>query len=86
MEIVAVRYRNRPTLWDQIPDLSAEVWPEYNLHGDILNRYWARLYQEFEGFSSSSTTRPPARCSQRAIPRPARGTGATRVWARGSMP
>ena len=26
------------------------MWPEYNLHGDILNRYWARLYQEFEGF------------------------------------
>ncbi len=32
----------RPDLWDRgIP--SAEVWPEYNLHGDVLNRWWGSL-------------------------------------------
>ena len=42
MGIVAVRYQDQPTLWDEIPDVSAEAWPEYNRHGDILSRYWAR--------------------------------------------
>ncbi len=32
----------RPDLWDRgIP--SAAVWPEYNLHGDVLNRWWGSL-------------------------------------------
>lgn len=32
----------RPDLWQRgIP--SDEVWPEYNLHGDALNRWWGRL-------------------------------------------
>ena len=39
MGIVAYRFSERPELWERISDLSAEVWPEYNRHGDILNRY-----------------------------------------------
>lgn len=32
----------RPDLWERgIP--SAAVWPEYNLHGDVLNRWWGSL-------------------------------------------
>jgi GNAT superfamily N-acetyltransferase len=27
-----------------------EIWPEYNRHGDVLNRYWARLYDDFAEF------------------------------------
>jgi GNAT superfamily N-acetyltransferase len=42
-----VRYSERPELWESISDLSAEVWPEYNLHGEVLNHYWPRLYTEF---------------------------------------
>lgn len=42
-----IRYSERPELWDSISDLSAEVWPEYNVHGESLNRYWPRLYQTF---------------------------------------
>jgi hypothetical protein len=42
-----VRYSERPELWDSISGLSDEVWPEYNQHGDVLNRYWARLYDVF---------------------------------------
>ena len=42
-----VRYSERPELWDAISGLSDEVWPEYNKHGDELNRYWGQLYDDF---------------------------------------
>lgn len=42
-----VRYSDRPELWDSLEHLSSEVWPEYNLHGDVLNRYWDQLYTAF---------------------------------------
>ena len=42
-----VRYSERPELWKGIGDLSAEVWPEYNLHGHTLNYYWGQLYDVF---------------------------------------
>jgi hypothetical protein len=42
-----VRYSERPGLWAGIGDLSADVWPEYNLHGQTLNYYWAQLYDVF---------------------------------------
>lgn len=47
MAVAAVPYAERPALWERIDDLSSQVWPEYNLHGDVLNRYWGRLYDEF---------------------------------------
>src|SRR5262249_54232810 len=42
-----VRYSERPELWDAIEGLSSQIWPEYNMHGDVLNAYWGRLYDEF---------------------------------------
>jgi hypothetical protein len=27
-----------------------EIWPEYNTHGDVMNVYWPRLYDDFPGF------------------------------------
>lgn len=42
-----VRYSERPALWDTIDDLSSLVWPEYNMHGDVLNHYWGQLYDTF---------------------------------------
>jgi len=47
MDPQVVRYSERPELWDGLGDLSAEVWPEYNLHGQTLNYYWAQLYDVF---------------------------------------
>jgi len=39
----------RPDLWERgIP--SASVWPEYNLHGDVLNRWWGHLDQDLPDF------------------------------------
>jgi hypothetical protein len=35
----------RPDLWERgVP--SESVWPEYNLHGDVLNRWWGHLDKE----------------------------------------
>ena len=42
-----VRYSERPEAWDGLGDLFDGVWPEYNMHGDELNRYWLRLHDVF---------------------------------------
>jgi GNAT superfamily N-acetyltransferase len=43
-----VRYSERPELWAGWWDEgSDEIWPEYNVHGEDLNKYWSRLYDEF---------------------------------------
>ena len=39
----------RPDLWERgIP--SEAVWPEYNLHGDVLNRWWGQLDEELPDY------------------------------------
>jgi hypothetical protein len=39
----------RPDLWQRgVPD--EEVWPEYNLHGDVLGRWWRHLDEELPDF------------------------------------
>jgi hypothetical protein len=50
VSVQVVRYSQRPQLWERITGLSDEVWPEYNLHGDVLNTYWSRLYEQFPDF------------------------------------
>lgn len=42
-----VRYSERPELWGEWWEASDEIWPEYNVHGEDLNKYWSRLYDEF---------------------------------------
>ena len=39
----------RPDLWER-GILSESVWPEYNLHGDVLNRWWGYLDEELTEF------------------------------------
>jgi hypothetical protein len=39
----------RPDLWKRGVD-SAQVWPEYNMHGDVLNQWWGSLAEEFGEF------------------------------------
>ena len=39
----------RPDLWERGIQ-SASVWPEYNLHGDDLNRWWEHLDEELPEF------------------------------------
>lgn len=50
--MVVLRWATR----DQRPDLpdipSQDVWPEYNLHGDVVGRMWDRLYDDVGHFQS----------------------------------
>ena len=48
--MIAVRFSENPVLWERIAGLSAEVWPEYNRHGDVLTRFWRRLYEVFPDY------------------------------------
>ncbi len=36
---------DRPDLWER-GIASESVWPEYNLHGDVLNKWWGHLDEE----------------------------------------
>jgi hypothetical protein len=39
----------RPDLWERgIP--SGSVWPEYNLHGDVLNQWWGHLDEDLADY------------------------------------
>jgi hypothetical protein len=38
--------RERPDLVDRAWELTRDVFPEYNNHGDVLNEYWPRLTDE----------------------------------------
>jgi ribosomal protein S18 acetylase RimI-like enzyme len=48
--ITVIRYSERPELWEDTDAVSEAVWPEYNNHGDVLNRYWGRLFEDFPEF------------------------------------
>lgn len=50
MNLQVHRYSERPELWENTDALSREVWPEYNQHGDVLNVYWGRLFDDFPEF------------------------------------
>jgi GNAT superfamily N-acetyltransferase len=50
VDVHVYRYSERPELWKDTDTLSAEVWPEYNQHGDVLNVYWCRLFDDFPDF------------------------------------
>jgi hypothetical protein len=44
----AFSYRERPDLRGRVD--SADIWPEYNRHGDTLGRFWGRMLDEFPDF------------------------------------
>jgi GNAT superfamily N-acetyltransferase len=48
MEIVTVA--ERPELTDPAWERTSDVFPEYNNHGDVVNRYWPRLTEERADF------------------------------------
>jgi GNAT superfamily N-acetyltransferase len=45
-----IRYSERPELWARSEDISAEVWPEYNQHGNVVSTHWGRLFEEFPDY------------------------------------
>jgi len=48
VEIATVAHR--PELAEPAWELTRDVLPEYNNHGDVLNRYWGRLTEELPEF------------------------------------
>ncbi len=46
----AVTVRERPDLSERAWELTGDTIPEYNNHGDVLNRYWWRLIEERPDF------------------------------------
>ena len=50
MAITVIRYSERPELWEDTDAVSQAVWPEYNHHGEVLGRYWGRLFEDFPEF------------------------------------
>jgi hypothetical protein len=45
-----VTVAERPDLSDPAWELTRDLFPEYNNHGDVLNRYWSRLTEERPDF------------------------------------
>ncbi|POM25294.1 hypothetical protein BTM25_39380 [Actinomadura rubteroloni] len=46
-----VTYDDRPDLWTRLPELFDGVWPEYNLHGDVMSGgRWKRMHDDFGRF------------------------------------
>jgi hypothetical protein len=50
VKLRAVTAAERPDLWKRSDEEITGVWPEYNVHGDVLNEYWSRLEDEFADF------------------------------------
>ena len=50
VSLQVVPYSERPALRDHSDALFDDVWPEYNLHGDVMNEYWGSLYEDFPEF------------------------------------
>jgi hypothetical protein len=46
--VVSVRYSEGFHRYEQIGGL--DIWPEYNRHGDVVNRYWSQLYDVFPDY------------------------------------
>ncbi|MER7701967.1 N-acetyltransferase [Kitasatospora sp. NPDC097605] len=47
MTLVVVTHAEKPELWDRMPERFAGIVPEYNLHGDVNDGYWDRLFADF---------------------------------------
>jgi GNAT superfamily N-acetyltransferase len=50
MPVAVYTYAERPELWRATAAITEEVWPTYNQHGDVIGRYWGRLFEEFPSF------------------------------------
>ena len=46
----AATVRERPDVAERAWELTRETLPEYNNHGEVLNRYWGRLTEELPDF------------------------------------
>ena len=49
-EPIVATAAERRDVWARADGLDADVWPEYNRHGDVLNEYWGSLDEKFAEF------------------------------------
>lgn len=49
-QLVVVRADAHPDLWDAAETAFRDVWPEYNLHGDVSGRYFGALVPRYAHF------------------------------------
>jgi hypothetical protein len=49
-DLRTVTFAERPQLRDEAVVIGADVWPEYNRHGDVVGRLWGRLSRELPQF------------------------------------
>src|SRR2546425_9099844 len=45
--LVVVTADERPDLWNEAETAFHDVWPEYNLHGDVSGQYFAALFARY---------------------------------------
>ncbi|MFF2658877.1 N-acetyltransferase [Kitasatospora sp. NPDC058032] len=50
MALIVVTHAEKPELWDRMPERFAGIVPEYNLHGDVNDGYWDRLFEDFADY------------------------------------
>jgi hypothetical protein len=50
MDPVIATAAERPDLFGRGSELTADIWPVYNTHGEVLSVYWGRLAEEFPEF------------------------------------
>lgn len=48
--LAAHTWSQRPDLAERAEALEHEVWPEYNLHGDVMGAHWGGLRAAFSDF------------------------------------
>ncbi|MDQ3758413.1 MAG: hypothetical protein M3331_00500, partial [Actinomycetota bacterium] len=48
--LAAYTWSERPDLAERAESLTHEVWPEYNLHGDVDGAFWGGLRDTFPDF------------------------------------
>ena len=48
--LVTVSAEERPDLVARAAEVTADVWPEYNRHGDVVSTYWHTLDETFAAF------------------------------------
>ncbi|MDQ3936517.1 MAG: hypothetical protein M3340_17995 [Actinomycetota bacterium] len=49
-DLTVVTFEDRPELAELAPSIGAQVWPEYNRHGDVVMPLWPRLAEDHARF------------------------------------
>jgi len=68
VDVRAVTVEERPDLLEPAGALTDDAFPEYNNHGDVLDRYWNRLVEERPAFQFHLVDGDEILASARSLP------------------